>query len=82
MTETIANVLSKIKTDLDWRGPNDKVLGTICMSRGQAEYLRAWVITLLLERDGLVFALEQTKTIVRQIDVDELRVNLMKALDP
>lgn len=55
MTETIATVLKKIKADLDWRGPNDRVLAHVILSREQGEHLHRVVLDIIMERDALLF---------------------------
>lgn len=58
---TIADVLKKIDIDLAWRGPNDKVLGHVCFTREEAQYLRDWALLLIRERDDLVFEKEHQR---------------------
>ena len=55
MTETVATVLKKIRNDLDWRGPNNAVMGHIVITREQAEHLHRVVLDIIMERDALVF---------------------------
>jgi hypothetical protein len=57
-TITIATVLKRIDDDLAWRGPNDKTMGHVVLTREEAQYLRKWAITLCMERDELVAKLE------------------------
>lgn len=58
---TIADVLSKLKRDLDWRSPNDKTLGHIVLTRAEAEYLQGWVIRLAIAKDEMEAELERLK---------------------
>lgn len=63
MTEfTIADILIKIKRDLDWRGPNDRALGYVCLERKHAEYLHRLIIDIIKERDELVYTLDREKS--------------------
>jgi hypothetical protein len=66
VTITIAMVLKKIDDDLAWRGPNDKTLGHVCLERAYAQYLRDWTITLINERDALVYESEQRHALVTE----------------
>jgi hypothetical protein len=61
---TIADVLKKIDVDLAWLGPNNRTLGHIVLEREQAQYLRDWAITLIKERDALLFESEQRHALV------------------
>jgi hypothetical protein len=54
MTITIADVLSEIKRQLDWRGPNGKPQGHIVLPRDQAEYLHQATIAVIIERDNVI----------------------------
>ena len=54
MTVTIADVLSEIKRQLDWRGPNDRKMGHIVLKREMGQYAHDLTIKVLLERDELV----------------------------
>ena len=46
---SIDSILEKIEADLAWLGPNEKVLGHICLTREQAQYLRNWARTIIEE---------------------------------
>jgi hypothetical protein len=61
---TIADILKKIDIDLAWRGPNDRTLGHVVLEREQAQYLRDWAITLIHERDNLLYESEQRHALV------------------
>jgi hypothetical protein len=61
---TIADVLKEIDDDLAWRGPNGGALSNIVLERAQAQYLRDWAITLIKERDALLFESEQRHALV------------------
>jgi hypothetical protein len=51
---TIADVLSDVKRQLDWRGStNDIKQGHVVLTREQAEYLHQWAIDLCLAKDNL-----------------------------
>jgi hypothetical protein len=58
---TIADVLSGIKTDLAWRGPNGRGLGHIVLPREHAEYLHAWALKLVLAKDNLEAELDDLR---------------------
>ncbi len=58
---TIATILKDIDDALAWRGPTDKVMGHVCLTRAEAEYLRKWAIQLCIERDELLARLDATK---------------------
>lgn len=61
MTETIATVLKKMKDDLDWRGPTHSRMGHIVLTREQAEHLCRVMLDIIMERDALLFELDQLK---------------------
>ena len=58
---TLADVLEHIKRDLEWRGPTDRSMGHIILTRDEAEYLHRAVIAIIIERDELVFQKDQSK---------------------
>lgn len=68
MTITIAQVLKKIDDDLAWHGTEDydRKLGHVVLEREQAQYLRDWAITLIKERDALLFESEQRHALVTE----------------
>jgi hypothetical protein len=68
VTITIADVLKKIDDDLAWRGIEDydRKLGHVVLEREQAQYLRDWAITLIKERDALLFESEQRHALVTE----------------
>jgi hypothetical protein len=35
--------IAKLRADLDWRGPNEKKAGHICLPREMAEQLLEWI---------------------------------------
>ena len=51
---TIADILVKMKKDLDWRGPGGHPQGHVVLTREEAAYLHDHVIELINERDKLV----------------------------
>ena len=55
---TLAQVLQKIKTQLEWRTSGGKPLAIITMTKEEAQYLHDKVIALIIERDELVHAKE------------------------
>ena len=52
---TIATILKKVGEQLDWRGPNGKSMGVITLTREEALHLDRVVISIIKERDDLVF---------------------------
>ena len=46
---SIDSILEKIEADLAWLGPNEKVLGHVCLTRAEAQYLRNWARTIIEE---------------------------------
>jgi hypothetical protein len=64
MTITIAEVLKKIDIDLAWLGPNGRTLRHVVLEREHAQYLRDWAITLIHERDNLLYESEQRHALV------------------
>ena len=56
---TLATILSEIKRQLDWRGPNDKPQGHIVLHRNDAEYLYQAVLDVIIERDRLAYEEEK-----------------------
>jgi len=53
-TITLADILVKMKGDIDWRGPGGKPMGHVVLTREEAIYLHDHVIELIQERDKLV----------------------------
>jgi hypothetical protein len=67
MTITIAQVLKKVRDDLEWRGPSGGKMGHIVLTREEAEYFREWSIKLIMERDALVFEKEEERKLCREL---------------
>lgn len=66
MTITIADVLSEIKRQLDWRGPNGRPQGHVVLPRAMAEYLRDATLNIIIERDNLVAEATQARRSARE----------------
>lgn len=61
---TIATILKKIRTELDWGGPN----GYVRLTHEEAEYLHRWAINMCNAKDDL------------ELQIDRLTPALVKAL--
>jgi hypothetical protein len=61
MTLTLADVLQRIKEQLDWQAPNGRHMGNIVLERETAKYLYRAVIEIIKERDELVYRSEQAQ---------------------
>lgn len=58
---TIADVLVEVRGQLDWQGPNGKRMGHIVLTYEQAKYWHEHSLTIMLERDQLVYERDHPK---------------------
>ena len=69
----ITDVLVKIKVDLDWRGPNDKILNYVELSREHGEYLYRWAINLIQVKDEMEKRLDRCLAVLEPMRTETLR---------
>lgn len=58
---TLSQILANIKRSLEWRGPSGAKQGHIVITWDEACYLHDHIIALIIERDGLLFDLENSR---------------------